>query len=490
VIGRKPYFNFHTKKDTDMKSIPPSDHKALYLSKNIAEREAKMTASIFPEKFKSVALMQADARCKAPAGDFQWASALQISETYKSHSWDNPSGVKLRDPDHVYANQRGLAPINNMGVTENHPMLKNGDNFDDGTTFKVLYPTGSGRYKTFRIPGIDSNVDSRSGFVDQVSFSVIDSSVVRRDHLFPYAELPYQAHKDDAYLKVSSALGYIFGFCVTSQRPNGFNFYKKTYNLGENDGLLHVGGDSQRGTINVQIFGQGSSRAKSGWENRLKQYLEAVGGWITRIDLATDLFDGQYTPEQAENDFLQGRYSLTNRRPSAARVGDWYNENAGKTFQVGKRESGKMVRVYEKQKQLSGTLATKEIAQFPELSDLKNWVRVEVEFHRGQHELPLDMLVYPGKYLAGSYPAFSFVSEVQCRVETVKKIAKLTVHRAKVILTNQYGNWLYAFSELGVDLTELFREGLPGWANPFGGLPPDDYPLNQNYETMLLEIPF
>jgi len=428
-----------------MISIP----KKFKSSKNEPSKlEAAMSASIFPEKYQNITALHA-----AP-------------------------------------------PIYKMGVTE----PKNDDNeydegFFDGTEKLVLKGVGkNGKVQVLRIPSKNEGADKRSGFVDQVTFTVRLHSLQTRKLYAPYdLEVYGLTHIDDAIPRISSILLDIFGIGVSQQRDYGINHYKYSYHLGDGYGLLGIGG--QNDTINVQIHGKGAMMAKVGWEQRLHDYLTAVGeseAYITRIDIAADFYEGQYTPEQAKSDYLEDKFSLTNRKPKAECRGDWFTDDGGKTFYVGNRESGKLLRVYEKFKQIIGLIGIKAVNAEHALHDLKKWCRVECEWHRKHRRLDPDMLINPGQYLAASYPALGFISEIQQKVLTTKKKVVATVERTIQNIKHQAGASIYALIQLkGVQvIRELIREDIPKWAKGFDVPPPAADEQWESWEKELALIPF
>lgn len=194
---------------------------------------------------------------------------------------------------------------------------------------------------------------------------------------------------------------------------SGWNGYKHKINLDEY-GFLAFGGASQNNTIHVQIKGQGC---------KLIQDWLAVYTWgtthnckITRIDLAHDDYQGKVINiESAIEWYEQGLFS-TNGRPPSRHMYDDFGSGAGKTFYVGKRENGKMIRIYEKGKQLG---------------DTKNpWCRAEVEFHNKDRVLDWDMTINPDPYLSGSYKALSFLSEQQSIIKTLSKEKTICFNKA------------------------------------------------------------
>jgi phage replication initiation protein len=397
----------------------------------------------------------------------------------------------------IYPEKYKIAPpINNMGVTG----IQNGQNRPiecDGTEIIALTKRGKKeRFEYVRIPSMNSNVSERVGFVDQVAFTVRINEVISRDITQPYETIKKDKSKWyllDAMPRLSSILLQIFGFGVTHQRERGINLYQKTYDLGEGYGTLSIGGQSE--TINVQITGKGAMMAKEGWQLKLFNYLTCIGhegGWLTRIDLAADYYDGQYSPDKALEDFQAGKMQLNNKRPFAECRGDWFNEEGGKTFYVGKRTSGKLMRVYEKFKEIMGVKALRDIDGNHPLNSYKKWVRIEVEWHNKNRIMPLEMLINPGQFLAGAYPALGFLSEVQNIVETTKKKVVATVERAVQIAKQQFGAWIYALIQVkGVGvLKEIIREDVPKWAKQYDVPPALDDDQWESWEKEMAAIPF
>lgn len=277
------------------------------------------------------------------------------------------------------------------------------------------------------------------------------------------AQAYYRAFKSPAFTldgidivgDISSRLDEILGFGVTSKRERGINNYKDSYSLGGDWGHIAIGGIFQRDSIQIYINGQGCLSAKEGWENRLFEFATKVDGTVTRIDLAHDVFDGSYTVDKALQSHIDGDFKMKNapRNLKGEQRGCWNFEalglqNTGRTYYIGDRNSGKLFRVYEKGYEVAGKLNKhKETAEIFK-SQFKDWVRVELELGNQNRVIPLDILLYPAQYLAGSAPALAFISEEQKRSKVKKKILKSTYESAKVWIKKQCGKWLYAFKEM------------------------------------------
>lgn len=313
----------------------------------------------------------------------------------------------------------------------------------------LIIEQGTGkRKKLVRIPRPDLTKSPDCAFIDWLTFTFKISDF--------YAAFPkIQAISndgEDCVFAVSAALNASLGYGVTEKRKTGMNFYKESYTLGNGWGFLCIGGQEE--TICISINGQGLLAARDDWQIRVKKLGESLKAKITRIDLAADYFFGEYTVDKADQDDTAGLFSLGARLPSVEQLGNWKRPTgAGRTLQVGSRSSGKMARVYEKGLQLGGI--------FSEL--FKDWNRVELELHNQDRVIPWETLENPGQYLAGAYPAFSFINAQQERIKTKKNIVKATVEKAKGVIKKQFGRYLWAFSELnGIEsLRELFVNELP-----------------------------
>lgn len=430
------------------------------LSDSEKSRHALMSASVFPFKYRSKSNLEEHLKKEGVQADGQTnrgggsPARLSYSDSLKKR-FNKAVNTEVQS-----------APTNNMGVTESEGARGKTVSYDadffirgDGLEDYETYALGKGKGKIVTIPKKDSSVDARVGFVDQVTFVINSSAIMNR------VDSPFHASGDenglsasavsvyDAPYILSMALLNIFGFGITDERERGMNFYHRSFNLGEKGcyGVLSFGGESQKGTICVQIYGYGASSAKVGWESRLKDYLDSFGfeAKITRIDIAADFFNGQYSIGHCVKDYEDNNFSLTNRRPNFEMRGNPYDEFSGKTVYIGSRESGKLLRVYEKAKQLLGR---KVFSGFGGLDDrlahLINWTRIELELLNKNRELPTDLLINPGHYLRGAYPAFHFVSDVQCRISTVKKVAVATVEQVIEVARVQVGARLSALIEL------------------------------------------
>lgn len=314
-----------------------------------------------------------------------------------------------------------FSPCNNMGVTDksigqlNTPL--------EESFLMMKHKKGV----IVKVPKPDTNSDIKLSLVDWVSFTF---------HISRFSKTAYsQALQVDL---LSQELNKIFGFGVTEKRKAGLNFYTDSYELGSNGfGQLCIGG--QNGTCLITIKGQGLLHSLKGWEHKLTIFLEQIEATITRVDLACDLFDSPYSL----NDFLQtyqdGLFTHQSIAPAVEQMGDWVNEkNNGRSLYIGKKSTGKRLRIYEKGKQLGGKFT----------SLFSAWVRVELELSNKGRTLPYAVLTQCGQYLAGAYPALSFIYEKQSTVKTSRKTTELDLKRSLEIVRHQFGAYIFAFNEL------------------------------------------
>lgn len=273
-----------------------------------------------------------------------------------------------------------------------------------------------------------------------------------------------------------------------SEVRKGYNNYQYSVNLlskgsGKSLGFVAWGGVYQRGTWALTLKGDYWEYGRSGCEVNLYEWVkrEFVSQGrrckITRADFAHDDYAGKnYSVEKAYQDYQDGLFksSAGGRTPRIERR-NWDNPHEGRTFYVGTREGGKLLRVYEKGKQLGGQDS--------------NWVRIEVEIHSTHRKIPLEILLSCGDYLAGAYPALSWICEKQSAIKTCVKSAKTTLERSLRYVKKSAGALLKMCRKIGVPLSLLERD-----ASTPTGLPKNIQDLNfyaespENLKNLLLSI--
>jgi phage replication initiation protein len=249
-------------------------------------------------------------------------------------------------------------------------------------------------------------------------------------------------------------------FCVPrrgwSDTGKGWYGYKHRINLGP-FGLLAFGGDAQRGTYHVELNGHGC-RAIHDW-NAARLWGETYAANVTRLDLAHDDL-GAYAVSVAKAlSWLADGLFTTSGRPPKAELWDDLGSGRGKTLYVGSRGAGKLLRVYEKGKQLGDPVSP--------------WVRAEVELRNKGRVVPWGAVTGAASYFAGAYPVLGFLSTEQIRLRTIQRGGQISYDAMVNTLRRQGGKALGVMCQVhqgdaaGV-LARVVREGLPKRLQSFG----------------------
>jgi len=229
----------------------------------------------------------------------------------------------------------------------------------------------------------------------------------------------------------------------------GWLGYDERYNLGD-AGLLAHGGDSQRGSIHVELNATGCTRVTD-WD-KVMEWGIGHNVTITRIDLAHDDLDGKTVSIEFALQWLEAGAFATNGRPPDSHLRDDLGSGKGKTLYVGNRKNGKLCRVYEKGRQLGNPTSP--------------WVRIEVEFRNKSRIIPWDTIINPGHYLAGAYPCLAFLSETQAKIRTITKAVTISYERAVHHAQQMTGKLINVMMQFhGEDslavVNKLRRDGIP-----------------------------
>nr|WP_180027886.1 replication initiation factor domain-containing protein [Acinetobacter sp. YH16032] len=279
--------------------------------------------------------------------------------------------------------------------------------------------------------------DNEISVVDWVNFTFGIETI--SNELLDDEEYPLDEFKWNRAVELfDETLQHIFGFGISHKQDKGRNFYKETYSLGEDMGLLCIGG--QRNTILVMINGRGCAFGNSGWERRLYNFLNTTAKRpkLTRVDLAHDDFEGlNINVDWGNQQDDLGGFQLGNRAPNIEYKGNWKRPNGrGRTLNIGSRESGKYLRLYEKGR--------------AEGDPNDNWQRAEVELKSVDRILPFDILLAPSEYFIACYPCFEFLAKhlQPARIETIKKTAQINAQTAIENLKHQYGKYINIFKQV------------------------------------------
>lgn len=191
-------------------------------------------------------------------------------------------------------------------------------------------------------------------------------------------------------------------------------------------GLLDWGGERMRGRARLDLSGSACSRIAS-WQPMQDWLYTQWEPTITRVDLAVDCLDGEFTVDDARQWLLDGEFTAgTGAPPRHSTPGDWLSEQPyyGRTLEIGRRENGKMLRAYEKGLQLAPGTGDK-------------WTRFEVEIRNKDREIPLDVITRCDEFFVGAYICLQRLLPVAGeRIATHQKEGELSletmVHHASV----------------------------------------------------------
>jgi len=225
-------------------------------------------------------------------------------------------------------------------------------------------------------------------------------------------------------------------------------------------GSIALGGESQLGRWLLQLNGKGCGMV-SDWES-VQELLEGLGAVISRVDLAVDFLDGEYSVDDAYSLYDRGAFINRGRNPELDTQGSWHEGGTkGRTMYVGKLKHGKTLCVYEKGRQQG----------MPD----SDWTRFEVRLGNRDRVIPLDVLTNPDAAFVGAYPALRDMLEAaSMEIPTQREEAKGGLAHGLYHLERCYGKYMHqALSMTGCSPSDLVEEvrifGLPKKLDPAGG---------------------
>jgi phage replication initiation protein len=309
-------------------------------------------------------------------------------------------------------------------------------------------------------PRIVIRGESQSGaaFVDALAFSW-----PARDVSDDFLEALVQCHFEGATL------------ADTGKGWNGYTRRLDIIQRGEGGkvirlGLVAYGGEHQRGTVYLSVMGSGTGAIKD--MRAFYEELRVLGAVLKRCDITLDDHTGKYSVDVCREWFIDRRFISGGKPPkcneigpSTARVVVGDHDAGGRTFEVGKRENGKMLRVYEKGIELGAKHGDEGYC----------WNRWEVEFRAKDRDLPLEMLINPVPYFLGAYDCLREVYDYvvgggeslsALRIKTKVREAVITLTKAIEHARLQYGPLINLLMKIycgdaSFVVAILQREGIP-----------------------------
>lgn len=217
---------------------------------------------------------------------------------------------------------------------------------------------------------------------------------------------------------------------------------------------VDFGGTFHKGRARLDLSGSACARVKD-WPAMQEWCSTQFDPVLTRVDLAVDCLQGEFTVEDAVQWYKAGDFNAGGRMPRHSTIGDWLSEEVrhGRTLEVGRRENGKMLRAYEKGRQLGDPTST--------------WTRFEVEVRNIDRVIPMDILTRCDEYFVGAYRCLERLLEVAGeRIATAQAEGQISMDRLIETARIAYGpliTVMHVKAKLTADqiLESLSRPGVP-----------------------------
>jgi len=202
------------------------------------------------------------------------------------------------------------------------------------------------------------------------------------------------------------AYGHIGEYLRIQSLERGILGFKQacTINVGDMQlGRMDFGGQSQRDWVRVDIGGKGCEWLQDWSEIRRVEELQAAQ--LRRLDIALTTWNGEINHDQVVQAHKAGRFATCGRPPALQQVTS-SDPRAGRTCYVGKRESDKFMRCYEKGFELAGKYASRLPGNVTHIDSkaVEDIYRCEVEFKATGTDIPWEVIERRDQYFAGAYP--------------------------------------------------------------------------------------
>ena len=263
---------------------------------------------------------------------------------------------------------------------------------------------------------------------------------------------PGESVSDLAFEWLTRDLGGVMGETTNGMfgYESGVRFYVPMDGTAINVGSIYYGGEHHGGRARLELTGAGCSRVKN-WLAVYTQLGLLEDCKLTRVDLAVDCLVGEFGVEDAVDWYQSGDFNAGGRNPRHSLVGDWLDPKHGRTLEVGRRENGKMLRCYEKGRQLGNQSST--------------WTRFEVEIRNNDRDIPLEILTESDTYFVGAYNCLDRILDAAAtRIKTHQKEGEISLEVATGHAKTQYGqlvNVMRATMSAGEIIDSISRPGIP-----------------------------
>lgn len=213
---------------------------------------------------------------------------------------------------------------------------------------------------------------------------------------------------------------------------------------------LDWGGNHHKRRARLDLSGSACAKVRN-WQPVCDWIAQQFDYTLTRVDLAVDCLAGEFDVEDARDWYLAGEFHAGGRRPRHSLVGDWLDPHHGRTMLIGKRGNGKMLRTYEKGRQLGDSSSP--------------WTRWEVELRNIDRDLPLDVLTRCDEYFTGAYRCLERILDAAAeRIPTAQAEGDISLGKLVHHARESYGrvfHTLRAHIDAGELLDFISRPGIP-----------------------------
>ncbi len=299
-----------------------------------------------------------------------------------------------------------------------------------------LIPDGQGGFKLIPIPSLETH--PYAAITDYLNFS------------FPWSSLNLTLGQ--VFAQVKDALGPEFLPAV--ERRGGKYKYDQSFDLAFTKAIFACGGN--RGTALLSLSGESCALIRD-WHKVVELGRDKLKGRITRWDGAVDDYLGTHSVDYALELYLSGKFGTGGRLPRMRQFGNWARpDGRGRSIEIGARENGKRLQVYEKGMELG--------------EPWHPWSRWEVTLGNEGRVIPWEVLLEPGRYVVGAYPKpLAWVQSEMSRIATLQKQATISYGAMKHSAKQAYGKLFSVMLEVegsAEKVVELIRRpGVPARLN-------------------------
>ena len=241
-------------------------------------------------------------------------------------------------------------------------------------------------------------------------------------------------------------------YAPAKERGRGLHGWRESLSMGASSAMFAYGG--QRGTALLSLPGVACTVIpKDNWPELVAYLRDSLLARISRWDGAVDDFEGVHSVDEAVELYQAGMFGSGGNYPECDQRGNWLRPNGrGRTFYVGLRENGKLLRVYEKGMQQG--------------QPWHPWVRWELELHNKDRVIPWQAVLEPGKYVAGAYgKTLRWITEDMCRVRTARTALTVSYEHLSRAAKRSYGKLINLMLEVEGSpekvIEKLRQDGMP-----------------------------